>query len=89
MEVIRQIDKAVAVAPAAERGHLDRATSRRVPLRRRSGVRDIWRAGSASAIHEHRSEDAASLEICPAPNGGSLMLFEFGPYRNTQIPRSG
>ena len=70
MKPIGQVDKAVAVAPAAKRGHLDRASCSRVAFRRGGSVRDIWRAGSASAIHQHRSEDAASLEIRPAPNGG-------------------
>lgn len=66
MKAIGQVDEAVAVAPAAERGHLDRATSRRVPLWRGASVGVIWRAWSASAIHQHWSEDAASLEIRPA-----------------------
>ena len=81
MEAIGQVDKAIAVAPAAERGHLDRATFRRFPLGRGAGIGGIWRAGSGSAIHQHRSEDAASLEIRPA--AADPMLFEVGPYWKT------
>jgi hypothetical protein len=57
MEAIGQVDKAIAVAPAAERGHLDRATFRQVPLAREASMGGIWRAGNGSAIHHHRSED--------------------------------
>jgi hypothetical protein len=89
MEAIRQVDKAIAVAPAAERGDLDSATSRRGRLGRGAGVRGIWCAESARAMHQHRSEEAASLEIGPPPSGGRPMLFEVGPYRKTEIPRSG
>jgi hypothetical protein len=51
MEAIGQVDKAIAVAPAAERGHLDRATSRRGRHGRWAGARRIWCVESASAIH--------------------------------------
>ena len=50
MEAIGQIDKAIAVAPAAERGHLDSATSRRVPLACGASVGSIWRAGELGAL---------------------------------------
>src|SRR4029077_7622701 len=65
MEAIGQVDKAIAVAPAAERGHLDRANF--VPLGCRASMGGIWLAWSTRAIHHHRSEDPASLEIRPAP----------------------
>jgi len=61
MEAIGQVDKAIAVAPAAERGHLDRATSRRVPLGLGASVGGIWCAERARAIHQHLNKEAASL----------------------------
>ena len=61
MEAIGQVDKSIAVASTAERGHFDRATCRRFRLGRRAGVGGLWRAGSGSVIHQRRSEDAASL----------------------------
>jgi hypothetical protein len=57
MEAIGQLDKAIAVAPAAERGHLDKATFRQVPLAREASMGGIWRDWNGSAIHHHRSED--------------------------------
>jgi hypothetical protein len=57
MEAVGQIDKAVAVAPAAKCGHLDTAISSRIPLARGACVGRIWRAGSGErhsrTIHHH------------------------------------
>jgi hypothetical protein len=88
MKAIGQVDKAIAVAPAAERSHLDSATSRRGPLESGVRVSGIWRSESASGIHQHGSEDAGQ-ETRPPPNGGRPMVVEVGPYRKTEIPRSG
>jgi hypothetical protein len=85
MEAIGQINKALAVSPAAECGHLDRATARRGPFKRAVGVSGIWCAERARAIHQHLCEGTASLRLSPPPNSG---LFDVGPYRKTEIPRS-
>jgi hypothetical protein len=85
MEAIGQIDKAMAVAPAAERGHLDRATFRQVPLGCGASMGGISLAWSASAIYHHRNEDPASLEN---KSGADPMLSRSGPYWKTEIPRS-
>jgi hypothetical protein len=53
-----------------------------------ASVGGIWRAGSGSVIHQHRSEGAASPEI-RRQTATDPMLFQVGPYRKPQIPRSG
>jgi hypothetical protein len=86
MEAIGQIDKAMAVAPAAERGHLDRATFRHVPLGCGASMGGIWLAWSASAIHHHRNEDPASLEIRPAPTLCYRGRDRIGKPRFQEVP---
>ena len=46
MEAIGQIDKAIAVAPAAKFGHFDWATCRRFPFGREASLGSFRRAGS-------------------------------------------
>jgi hypothetical protein len=86
MEAIGQIDKAMAVAPAAERSHLDRATFRQVPLGCGASMGGIWLAWSASAIHHHRNEDPASLEIRPAPTLCYRGRDRIGKPRFQEVP---
>jgi hypothetical protein len=78
VKAVGQVDKAIAVAPAAERGHFDTATFRRLPLGCWAGIGSLWRARSeprhARAIHQHWNEDAASLKMCQAPNSGGYNI---------------
>jgi len=67
MEAVGQIDKAVAIAPAAKRGHFDSTTGDQFPFARGTRVGSIRRGegqGMRRLFHRHRNEEAAGSERC-------------------------
>src|SRR5271167_2383877 len=90
MEAVGQIDKSVAIAPAAKFCHFDSTTCDPFPFARGTRIGSIGRGegqGMRWLFHRHRNGEAANLERCRMLGCGRTQRPNPGHYPKTEITR--